>query len=269
MKKSILIISLISIFTIEGKATEICRPENCSNATEINAPYTIRNREIAADIKNIKENGTDKERWSRLALYSESTSPEDLKIQIVKLLKLEMHLDPKNGHLTIEKPGLKHIFQINPPANVDSACPKYEVTIIDASIDHAIIKMICYASKNMHDEYYRSTDYFLYDSKAADMRSIWSAWAEDKGVNLPAPKPIPTIRKKPYGYQLDWTGVNKSDPNQQKYSIHTKYIRKISPDTGKITIQCVDRNDPNGEFTNGPCWARGAKTIFDERASKP
>lgn len=258
---------MISITGCQAEKTP-CKAKDCAATSTIEEPYEIRDREAANYIKNLKENETDKERWSQLSLYSDSKSPDNFKMQIMKSINLRMELDPKKGHLTIEKPGIKQVFQINPPSDVESACPKYGLEIIDASEDHAIIRMYCFALKNKRGEYYRSTDYFLYDMKTADMSSIWSSWVEDKDVKLPYPHPIPTVKKTSYGYQMNWTGINENDPERKQYSIHTKYVRKINPQTGKLFMDCVDRDDPNDESVDGPCWAPGAKTVLDERTSK-
>lgn len=269
MKKIIFIIAINSIAATECQAEKApCKVRDCAETSTIDEPYEIRAREVANYIKNLKENGTEKERWSQLSLYSDSKSPDDFKIPIIKSIDLEMRLDPQKGHLTIEKPGIKHVFQINPPSDVESACPKYGLKIIDASKDHAIIRMYCFALKNKHGKYYRSTDYFLYDMKTADMRSIWSSWMEDKDVKLPYPHPIPAVKKTSYGYQMDWTGINENDPKRKQYSIHTKYVRKINPKTGKFFMDCVDRDDPKDEYVGGPCWAPGAETVLDERTTE-
>ncbi|MTW10514.1 hypothetical protein GM658_07840 [Pseudoduganella eburnea] len=211
-----------------------------------NAPAGKAQRESEAMTEQIKQGDNDKERWSRVSLYSDSEEPEDLAMTVVKSVGLAMKLDPTHGQLAFTSKGSKQVFAI--ATTVDdkrTVCPKYNVRVIDASAKHAVLRRVCNEYEFRPNRFVASVDYFIYDADTSTMRSIWHNEVTKKGSPLPVAKPVPMVRVLPNGYQFDWQAQNLNNISEGPTEIHTTYLRKNVE--GARSLICTDNAAPKGE----------------------
>ncbi len=268
MKHITILLSLL-FFSLNIDAEEInCPSEHCSPDISTQKPSVLHIPDLNAELKKIRDNGSDSDRWYYFKLFSSAVSSDDLTVSIIKNIGLNMRLDPKKGYLTIEKNGLKQIFQIGAPSSSNNVCPNYNLEILDASEKHAVIRKKCPLFEYGKNESYRGTDYFLYDMETASMFSFWSGYSDNKVEKFPEASPIPTSNLKitETGYEFKWTGSSKSSLKKEIFSIDAKYIRERNKKTKKLEMRCINPEDPKGEFTGGPCEKPGAPTILDQRS---
>jgi hypothetical protein len=251
---------------VAPKDDSACNP--CGNTATGEYPGDIAEREGKKILDGIREGGNDQKRWEIITIHSDAKEPNYLKLTMIKSIGLQMRLDPKKGHLSIEKDRFNQTFEIGSAAeNSASTCPKYNINILDASSAYALIKKTCLLFEYRHDRFSMGVEYFLYDMETAAMRSMWVGGTTDKMSRLPQAKPSPVIKKLSNGYQFDWTGVDVSDKQRGKYSIHNKYVRVMDPKSKKMSLRCTDMAVPKGEgIENDLCGGDGLRLISDQRA---
>ena len=233
-----------------------CTSTPCANTATGEDPGEIMDREVAAENKKIMDAGTDQDRWERFPLYSDTTNPARLMVPIIKSLGLTMQLDPQKGYLTIEKKGLKQIFEVGAAKGSNNVCPKYNLTILEGHPTYAIIQKVCQGFQSGPTLYHKSVDYLLYDMAAGDLVSIWSSAADEKKIPFPRAKPLPTVTPTSKGYRFDWTGTDNSTPARGNFSMHANFVRETNNDKNKkLMLACYDPKDPKSESTGGPCEA--------------
>lgn len=219
----------------------------------IAAPSDTAQRESEAITEQIKQGNSDKERWARISLYSDSNDPEDLGMHLVSGAGLVMKLNPLLGHLEFSTKGSKQVFAISTSRDAKrSVCPRYNLRVLDASAKHAVLRRVCNEHEFRPNRFIRSVDYFLYDAGTATMRMIWHSETTQKGSPLPVAKPVPTVRVLPIGYQFDWKSQVLSKDSEAPTEIHTSYVRQMIDGTRNLI--CTDIAAPKGEgLESGYC----------------
>jgi hypothetical protein len=228
-----------------------CTSEPCANTATGEDPQAIASRAAFKARDAANSSNTDQERWAE-PIYSDSTRPEQLQLDVIKSAGFKLRLLPQPGHIVFERAGAQDIFQISTPKGTkDSACPKYSISVIDAGDTYALIKMNCQLYEYKPNRFSMSSDYYLYDAKSAILRNTWSAIASSKQDKFPSAKPKPAVKRIADGYQFDWTGVMPNDPTQRNVDIHNKYQWKLEKDTGKTELVCTDVSAPKSAGVEG------------------
>jgi hypothetical protein len=223
-----------------------CATTPCGNTSTGESPADKAQRESEAMTEQIKQGDNDKERWARVALYSDSEEPEDLDLTVVKNAGLAMKLDPLRGHLEITSKGNRQVFTIATARDDKrTTCPKYNVRVIDATAKHAVLRRVCNEYEFRPNRFVASVDYFIYDVDTTTLRSIWRNEVTKKGAPLPVAKPVPMLRILPNGYQFDWQAQNLSKVSEGPAEIHTSFLRKTV--NGARSLICTDNAAPKGE----------------------
>lgn len=252
---------------INGKEIQ-CISNNCIAEVAGENPSLIPAKEFSKQKKYIYDHGTDRERWEVTTLFSTAKNVDELTVPIIKSVELVMHLDPKDGNLIFEKPGLKQIFHIGPRQGTKNICPNYRLTVRAASEKHAVIKKVCDKFQYGDNQFHGSVNYFLYDMETAFMFSFWRGFTYEKDSVMPdaRPDPVPKLNMTENGYEFKWTGINRADPKKENYTINVKYVREKDKISKQLKMRCINPEDPEGEFSGGPCETVGAPTILDQRS---
>lgn len=229
-----------------------CTSEPCGKTATGEDPQEVALRKANEARDKLAATGSDQDRWI-FPLYSDSSKADRLQMDVVKAAAFRMRLLPKQGHLVFEHPRATNTFEIATVKDIaSSTCPKYNVSIVDAGADYALVKMNCPIYEYKPNRFSMSSDLYLYDANSSIMRNVWSGEASGKGQKFPAAKPLPTVKKIADGYQFDWVGIMPNDPDQRKVEIHNKY--QWTTDQGKPGLRCTDPTAPKGSgVENGKC----------------
>jgi hypothetical protein len=238
-----------------------CTSEPCANTLTGEDPSEIAEREGRARSDQIRKSADDKVRWKRIRIYSDSNDPQRLQMNVHNQGTLSMLLDPRSGNLTFRGPAVSHTFNVAAPGNAsDNPCPIYNLQVIDASADHAVVKKTCPMFEYKPGKEYKSYDYFLYDPKTASMREIWSASAIDNVSQLEAPRPEPIVAKLPNGYQFKWNGTVSSGGKPSNRSYNLMFLQERDK-RGKLELICRDLAAPKSEQSAGGCEGAGLPLV--------
>ncbi|MTW10517.1 hypothetical protein GM658_07855 [Pseudoduganella eburnea] len=145
-------------------AAKACASAPCANTAPGEDPGEIELRAANAELNEIRASSDDKLRWQTITLFSNSKDPKNQKLILHKESNTEVTLEADKGLLVFRSPKGRNAFQIAPPpGDADNPCPKYQVEIVDANSEHAIVRKICpkYVYGQGHE--FKSFDYYLYD----------------------------------------------------------------------------------------------------------
>lgn len=118
-----------------------CTSTPCGKNATGEDPSEVTERHGEKILKEIRENASDRQRWGVTMLYSSDTNAAGTKLDIVKDSGFSAHLQPKTGQLTFEINNSKHTFAIaGAPGAKNDMCPRYAIAVVDASVEHAVIK---------------------------------------------------------------------------------------------------------------------------------
>lgn len=199
-------------------------------------------------MKEVREKATDRQRWGITMLYSSDSNPAGSTLDIIKDVGFKAHLQPKTGQLPFERNGAKHTFAIaGVPGTKNDMCPRYAISVIDASVEHAVIKRSCFQYEYKPKRFYKSVDFYLYDVPTASMRDIWTAATEDTTLAGALVTPNPALKATKNGYLLDWTVTDISKSVTEKYKVQMLYVRKIEKANQSLSLVCTDLTAPKGE----------------------
>lgn len=224
-----------------------CAETPCPNTATGEDPQAINIREGAKLEARQRNNPDDKARWASTRIYSSTKKPERLKMQVVAASEFRMELDPGTGSLILAAPSRKHVFRIAAPAGTkDDLCPKYELQVLDADADFALVKKSCQGFEYAPGRYHKSADYYLYDAPTSTMRSIWAASLTTKAAPFPDADPEVTIKRVRNGYRFDWVGLFPSDATPVRQEIHNLYTRQPNSKKG-VELVCRDARSKTNE----------------------
>ncbi|WP_440962561.1 hypothetical protein ACL58G_17170 [Massilia sp. GER05] len=224
-----------------------CSKHPCPNTQTGEDPGAIEAREGGEIEASLLANASDKGRWSSVILLSSSTEKQELSMPIIMADKFNLSLDPKKGRLTFASPHATQSFKISEASSAENSkhpCFKYQVRVIDARSDYALIKKTCPKQEYRPQRFYRGTDYYIYDQKTNTMRSIWSASTQiDTSTPFPTAKPEISIKYLKDGYGFDWIGVLPSDNPSVPVSVHNIYKREVDKNN-QLSLVCYDVTNP-------------------------
>jgi len=219
-----------------------CTPAPCQGTPTGGDPNVLRLR-LGNKIKeSLRNSDDDAMRWAGLFLFSDSSEKDDLTIPIIKESKFFMTLDPKKGILHFHSPNSFQYFRIDTgePHEPGEICPKYQLRILDATSEYALLKKICPKQEYEPKHFYMASTYYIYDMKSATVREIWSG---SKSIDIDAPfpsaKPEISLKRTKDGYQFDWVGMSVSDNPTKLWRIHRTYKRETEKN-GKLYLACYD-----------------------------
>ena len=223
-----------------------CSTHPCPNTQTGEDPGEIEAREGGEIEARLRANASDKERWSSVILLSNATEKQELSMPIIMTEKFNLSLDPKNGILTFTSPHATQSFKISEAGSAEKSkhpCLKYQVRVIDAGSDYALVKKTCPKQEYRPQRFYRGTDYYIYDQKTNTMRSVWSASTQiDTSTPFPTAKPEISIKYLKDGYGFDWTGMLPSDNPPLSVSVHNIYKREADHNN-RLSLVCYDVTD--------------------------
>lgn len=223
-----------------------CTAHPCPNTSNGEDPGVIEAREGKKLEAELRSDPNDQNRWSSSILFSSATNTQQLTIPIVMAANFNVSLDPKKGWLTFSSPKISQTFKLSSTASASTnPCPKYQIRVIDGSVDYALIKKTCPKHEYRDQRFYRGTDYYIYDMKSNTMRGIWSASTMlDTSSPFPSAKPEIALKKIKDGYQFDWTGMFPSDNSPKQMQIHNLYKRERDT-KGGYALVCYDASTPS------------------------
>ena len=234
------------VFAGEHQQMRECTKHPCPNTQTGEDPGAIEAREGREIEAEFRGNADDKERWSSVILFSNSREKQELSMPIIMAAKFNLSLNPEKGLITFSSARAIQTFRIsdiNSAKNSKNPCQKYQIRVIDAGIDYALIKKTCPKQEYRPQRFFRGTDYYIYDQKTNTMRSIWSASTQiDTSTPFPTAKPEVSIKSLKDGYRFDWTGVLPSDNPPVSATIHNFYKREADQN-GRLALVCYDTTD--------------------------
>lgn len=233
------------------QAKQQCTSTPCANTPTGEDRGEIELREAKAELDKIRASSDDKLRWEEITIFSNSKDPKNQTLLIHKASNTQITLDGAKGSLTFRTPQHATSFQIaSPPGGSDNPCPKYQIEVVDATSEHAVIRKICpkYAYDQGHE--FKSFDYYLYDRASATMRAIWSASAIQNVSMLKAPSPDPMVSPTANGYRYQWKGQVALGGSMGTVSYNNVYERKKSKD-GLLELVCKDMSEGKQGTTEG------------------
>lgn len=234
--------------TIAGENQEMakCTKHPCPNTQTGEDPGVVEAREGGKIDAELRQDPNDKERWSSVILFSSSTEKQQLSMPIVMAAKFNIALNPKNGTLTFSSPNVSQSFRISDASSGSDSgtpCKKYQIRVIDAGTDYALIKKTCPKQEYRPQRFYRGSDYYIYDQKTNVMRAIWSASTQlDTSTPFPTAKPEISVKGIRDGYEFSWSGMLPSDNPPKLIKIHNIYKREAD-ENGKQSLVCYDAKD--------------------------
>lgn len=247
-----LTVPLLYLFLVSANAADPqqekrkCTSTPCANTATGEDPAEIDLRAVNAELDSIRASSDDKLRWQTVTLFSNSKDPKNQKLMVHKASGTEIALDAAKGLVVFRSPQAVNAFQIaSVPDGTDNPCPKYQVEVVDASAEHAVVRKVCPKYEFGPGREFKSFDYYLYDRATATMRSIWSASAIQNASALKSPKPDPTVVPTAKGYKYQWKDNNASYNNI--------YERKKNKE-GRLELVCKDMSvGKHGETEGGSC----------------
>jgi len=234
--------------------TKKCSSTPCANTATGEDPGEIELRAANLELNKIRASSDDKLRWQTITLFSNSKDPKNQKLIVHKESNTEVALEADRGLLVFRSPQGRNAFQIaTSSGDADNPCPKYQLEVVDASSEHAIIRKICpkYVYAQGHE--FKSFDYYLYDRQTATMRVIWSASALQNVSMLKMPIPDPVVTPTARGYRYQWKGQVALSGSLGNVSYNNLYERKKSS-SGSLELICKDMSaGKQGEIEVGSC----------------
>lgn len=234
--------------TINGESQDLakCTVHPCPNTQTGEDPGVVEAREGGKIDAELREDPNDKDRWSSVILFSSSTERQQLSMPIVMSAKFDIALNPKRGTLTFSSPSASQSFRISDTSSGSDSrnpCKKYQIRVIEAGMDYALVKKICPKQEYRPQKFYRGSDYYIYDQKTNTMREIWSASTQiDSSSPFPTAKPEISIKKVKEGYEFNWNGMFPSDNPPKSMTIHNIYKREVD-EKGRQSLVCYDASD--------------------------
>lgn len=231
-----------------------CTSTPCGNTKTGEDPSDIADRNGEKLLNQMRETADDRQRWGITSLYSSGKKTNDLILDVIRAAGFRMSLQPQAGNLTFEKLGTVQTFHIAPAsATPGDLCPRYGVTIVDASYNHAVIKKSCFQYEYKPKHFYSGVEYFFYDMPTASMRSIWTASTEDTSLAGPLVSPNPIFKMTKSGYTLDWSVVDITN-SPEKRQIRLGFKREKKKNGKTMEMVCTDLNGQKGEsIEQGAC----------------
>ncbi|HEY0491475.1 MAG TPA: hypothetical protein VGD30_18340 [Telluria sp.] len=253
--QSVLLFIVTTIHALAWAAPNLkaeCSGTPCANTLTGENPGQVAQRHSDELNATIRASDDDKKRWSRFVIYADSTALEDLQLELHKKSGLKLELFPSKGDLKFSRPGMAQIFHIAAPRkSKNDPCPEYDLKVLDASADHAVIRKTCPTYEYRPGRRYRGYEYYLYDQRSATMQQIWAASSMENVQQLGIPKPEPLVTMTPDGFTFKWksevpgsTGAGTSYNN-----IYTRIRAK----NGEFILSCRDLSAPKGEEAGGTC----------------
>lgn len=234
--------------------TKKCTSTPCGNTATGEDPSDIAERNGEKLLNQMRETADDRQRWGITSLYSSGKKTADLTVDVIKAAGFRMSLQPQTGNLTFEKAGVIQTFHIAPGTGTSGdLCPRYGITIVDASYNHAVIKKNCFQYEYKPRRFHTSVEYFFYDTPTASMRSIWTASTEDATLAGPLVSPNPVFKATKTGYTLDWSVVDITN-SPAKQQVRMGFKREKGKDGKTMEMVCTDLSGPKGEsIEQGAC----------------
>lgn len=214
-----------------------CTSTPCGNTASGKDPQEERAEAGARMLNALRTSDKDEDRWS-VPIYSDSTLPEDLTMEVQHSPRMIMRLMPPEGHLAISTPSLEHVFEIAYPKGLGRICPEYSLHVLEASNVHILLQMICMKFEYKPDRYAMSVTYYLYDQPTGMMREIWKAGASGKDDRLPIAEPRPMLKRIADGYQFDWSGVYPGSAPGERTEIQNRFTRRRYGDA--LILDCTN-----------------------------
>ncbi len=219
------------------------------------APAEVAERVGMAETQKIKESGTDRQRWQRLILFSDSKDSSKLEMPLVAAANFRMQLQPQKGYLGFSQNGKTDLFEAAVPHGTkNNVCPAYQFSVLSAEPGMALVRKICPgfeydARPGKKAKYHLEVDYLLYDAQTATLALLWRNVQSTNGGPDPVPEQQPKVRRLPNGYELDWRAVDPVE--NRKFQLHTRYtVEKVD---GRLQLVCTDLNAPKGEQHAANC----------------
>lgn len=209
-----------------------CTSTPCGNTASGKDPQEEAIDEGQRMTDALRASSNDRERWS-VRIYSDSTRPDDLTLDVWLKPTMTMRLLPQEGHLALTTSASNHVFELTTPRGADGVCPDYSLRVLEASDVHVLLEMTCQVFEYRPNRFSGGVTYYLYDQPTGMMREIWRAGVSEKDDRLPFAEPRPALTRLDNGYQFDWTGVYPGSAPGEHYELHNRFTRKQE---GKDTI---------------------------------
>lgn len=234
------------------KSKSNCSSISCANTPTGEHPGQVAQRKADELNATIRASDDDRKRWSRFVIYADSTASEDLKLEIHKKSGLTIELSPSKGDLKFSRLGMAQTFHIAAPRkSTNDPCPEYDLKVLDASADHAVIRKTCPIFEYRPGRKYRGYEYYLYDQKSETMQQIWAASALENVQQLLLPKPEPIVTKTPDGFSFKWK--SESPGSTDSGAIYNNLYTRTRSKNGEVLLSCRDLSAPKGEEAGGTC----------------
>lgn len=236
----------------EPKSKPRCTSTPCANTLTGEDPGEIAQRHADELNAMIRASDDDKKRWSRFVIYADSTAPEDLKLEIHKKSGLTIELSPTKGDLKFSRPAMAQTFHIAAPRkSANDPCPEYDLKVLDASADHAVIRKTCPVFEYRPGKKYRGYEYYLYDQKSSTMQQIWAASAMENVHQLLMPKPEPAVTKTHDGFTFKWK--SEAPGSTGAGTTYNNVYTRVRTKNGEVVLACRDLSAPKDEESGGTC----------------
>jgi len=236
----------------DPKSKPRCDSTPCANTLTGEEPSDIAQRHTDEFNAMTRASDDDRKRWSRFVIYADSTAPEDLRLVIHKKSGLTIELSPTKGNLKFSRPGVTQTFHIAAPRrSANDPCPEYDLKVLDASADHAVIRKTCPVFEYRPGKMYRGYEYYLYDQKSSTMQQIWAASAMENVQQLLLPKPEPVVTKTPDGFRFKWK--SEAPGSTGAGTTYNNIYTHVRETNGDVVLACRDLSAPKGEEAGGTC----------------
>jgi len=236
----------------DSKSKSRCTSTPCANTLTGEDPGDVAQRHAESLNSMMRASDDDKKRWSHFVIYADSTALEDLKLEIHKKSALTIELSPTKGDLKFSRPGMTQTFHIAAPRkSANDPCPEYDLKVLDASADHAVIRKTCPVFEYRPGKKYRGYEYYLYDQKSSTMQQIWAASAMENVQQLALPKPEPAVAKTPDGFSFKWK--SEAPGSTGAGTTYSTIYTRIRTKNGEVVLACRDLSAPKGEQAGGTC----------------
>lgn len=204
------------------------------------APGALAEKAGEKMLNEVRKSGTDKQRWQTFTLYNDDRDPAALRLVLVQRANFVMRLDAKHDLLYFEKPGVQQAFHVSGNSAANQVCPSYDISVIDASSNHAVILQRCIANDAPPGKMHFSRAYYLYDMKTATMINIWYSGDQVRKVPLAFLPPDPIVTTISKGYRVDWHYNDRTVAPPDVVDLHVTY-RYVQDGTSKeYFLACKD-----------------------------
>jgi hypothetical protein len=260
---------VVAILSGSSYAAENPKPETqlkcpqapCANTSTGEDPSVIDLREADRRDKALREGADDRARWSSIRLYSDTKEKEKLNVVLVASANFKMQLTPKSGVVRFSSPQKTVAFRIaSGEGAIGDVCPRYNLKVVQADADHAVIRKICPRYEYGGNRSHMSTEYLLFDMRTSVMRSIWFAARSSKDAPFPDAKPPISITKLANGYKVNWQGDFPNDNSPEHMTISNAYTREKTP--SGIGLVCTNLlADKESGLEDGMCEGRELERV--------